>query len=106
VAWLPTGYPFVWAFFRDEREVDGDPVRAREHRLERRPFGLGPVVIETAYGHDDRLGFWLPREMRQTYGKPDSVALRFYPFRRESTCGVTPCPASARLRALILGAMR
>jgi hypothetical protein len=33
-AWVPTGDPFVWAFFRDVREVDGDPVRDREQRLE------------------------------------------------------------------------
>jgi hypothetical protein len=178
VAWVPTGDPFVWAFFRDVQEVDGDPVRDREHRLEQlfpsgatlagrvhaqqileesarynlgkhrtvncptvalsflhprnqprfafrlqgrdekegaatwrvrfserahpaltrtsrgedvpargllwieaasgtlvasrlelRPPGLGPVAIETAYGRDDQLGFWLPREMRETYGK-------------------------------------
>ena len=35
VAWVPTGDPFVWAFFRDVREVDGDPVRDRGARLER-----------------------------------------------------------------------
>jgi hypothetical protein len=178
VAWVPTGDPFVWAFFRDVREVDGDPVRDREERLERlfpsgatlaareraqqileesarynlgkhrtvncptvalsflhprnqprfafgldgrdekegtatwkvryrerahpaltrtsrgeevpargllwiergsgalaasrlelRPPGLGPVVIDTSYARDDRLGFWLPREMKETYGK-------------------------------------
>jgi hypothetical protein len=35
VAWVPTGDAFVWAFFRDVREVDGEPVRDREARLER-----------------------------------------------------------------------
>ena len=177
VAWVPTGDPFVWAFFRDVREVDGDPVRDREERLahlfpsgvtlagteralqileesarynlgphrtvncptvalsflhprnqprfafrldghderqgaatwrvrfrerarptfarasggqdvpargllwmeagsaalvesrlELRPPGLGPIVIVTVYAHDDRLGGWLPTEMRETYG--------------------------------------
>lgn len=34
VAWVPTGDAFVWAFFRDVRQVDGDPVRDREQRLE------------------------------------------------------------------------
>jgi hypothetical protein len=34
VAWVPTGDAFVWAFFRDVREVDGDPVRDRAARLE------------------------------------------------------------------------
>jgi hypothetical protein len=177
VAWVPTGDPFVWAFFRDVREVDGDPVGDREERLEQlfpsgltvagreraqqileesarynlgrrrtvncptvalsflhprnqprfafrldgreekegtptwkvgfkererpsltrtsrgedvpargllwieagsgalvasrlelRPPGLGPVVIETGYVRDDRLGVWLPTEMREGYG--------------------------------------
>ena len=177
VAWVPTGDPFVWAFFRDVREVDGDPVRDREQRLaqlfpsgvtlagteralqileesarynlgphrtvncptvalsflhprnqprfafrldghderqgtatwrvrfgerarptlarasrgqdvpargllwmeagsaalvesrlELRPPGLGPIVIETVYAHDDRHGGWLPTEMREAYG--------------------------------------
>jgi hypothetical protein len=177
VAWVPTGDAFVWAFYRDVREVDGDPVPDRterlEHlfpsgvtlagreraqqildesarynlgrrrtvncptvalsflhprnqprfafrldglhekegattwrvrfsererpsltrtsrgedvpargllwiepgggalvasRLELRPPGLGPVVIETLYAPDDRMGFWLPREMREAYG--------------------------------------
>jgi hypothetical protein len=177
VAWVPTGDPMVWAFFRDVRDVDGRPVRDREARLERlfpsgptlagraraqeileessrynvgrrrtinnptvalsflhprnqprfgfrvvgqekkegwetsklrfaerehptltrtpggedvpsrglvwiengrgalvasrlemTPPGLGPVSIETLYGPDDRLGVWLPREMREAYG--------------------------------------
>jgi hypothetical protein len=34
VAWVPTGDEFVWAFFRDAREVDGAPVGDREARLE------------------------------------------------------------------------
>ena len=177
VAWVPTGDPFVWAFFRDVREVDGDPVRDREERLahlfpsgvtlagteralqilkesarynlgpprtvncptvalsflhprnqprfafrldghderqgvptwrvrfserarptlarasrgqdvpargllwmeagsaalvesrlELRPPGPLPIVIETVYAHDDRLGGWLPTEMREAYG--------------------------------------
>jgi hypothetical protein len=181
VAWVPTGDPFVWAFFRDVREVDGDPVRDREERLEQlfpsgvtlagreraqqileesarynlgkrrtvncptvaltflhprnqprfafrldgpdekegtptwkvrfaerarpaftrtsrgddvpakgllwieagtgalvtsrlelRPPNLGPVVIETTYAPDDRLGAWLPAEMREEYGSRSS----------------------------------
>jgi hypothetical protein len=32
------------------------------------PPGLGPVRIETAYARDDRMGVWLPREMREAYG--------------------------------------
>jgi hypothetical protein len=177
VAWVPTGDPLVWAFFRDVREVDGDPVRDREvrlehlfpsgttpagreraqqileessrynlgryrtvnsptvalsflhprnqprfafrfvgrdekedaptwkvhfaerghptltrtsrgddvpargllwieadrgalvaSRLEMSPPGLGPVTIDTVYARDDRLGGWLPREMREAYG--------------------------------------
>jgi hypothetical protein len=181
VAWVPTGDAFVWAFFRDVREADGDPVRDREARLERlfpsgvtlagraraleileesarynlgrrrtvncptvalsflhprnqprfafrlegedvkegaptwkvgfrersrpaltrtsrgddvpargvlwidpgsgalvtsrlelRPPGLGPVTIETAYARDDRLGGWLPAEMREANGSSSS----------------------------------
>ncbi len=177
VAWVPTGDPLVWAFFRDVREVDGDPVRDREtcleqlfpsgttpagreraqqileessrynlgryrtvnsptvalsflhprnqprftfrslgrdekesvaawkvrfaersrptltrtsrgddvpargllwieagrgalvaSRLELSPPGLGSVTIDTVYARDDRLGGWLPREMREAYG--------------------------------------
>ena len=177
VAWVPTDDPFVWAFFRDVREVDGDPVRDREERLaslfpsgvtsagtrrarqileesarynlglyrtvnsptvalsflhprnqprfafdveshgeregaatwrvrfkerarptltrtsegedvpargllwleagsaalvesrlELHPTDRSPVVIETIYAHDDRLGAWLPKEMRESYG--------------------------------------
>ena len=41
VAWVPTGDAFVWAFFRDVRQVDGDPVRDREERLEQL-FPPGP----------------------------------------------------------------
>jgi hypothetical protein len=37
-------------------------------RLEMSPRGLGPVSIETAYAHDERVGAWLPREMREAYG--------------------------------------
>ena len=37
-------------------------------RLEMSPPGLGPVSIETAYAPDDRMGAWLPREMREAYG--------------------------------------
>jgi hypothetical protein len=179
VAWVPTGDPFVWAFFRDVREVDGDPVRDRDERLAHlfpsgvtlsgteRAFQIleesarynlgphrtvnsptvalsflhprnrwrfdcrlegqderqgvatwrvrfserarptlvrssrgqdvparglfwleagsaalvesrlelhlpdfGPIVIETLYAHDDRLGAWLPTEMREAYGRP------------------------------------
>ncbi len=32
------------------------------------PPGAGPVSIETVYAPDDRMGFWLPREMREWYG--------------------------------------
>jgi hypothetical protein len=32
------------------------------------PRGIGPIVIETAYARDDRLGAWLPTEMREAYG--------------------------------------
>jgi hypothetical protein len=32
------------------------------------PPGLGGVSIETAYALADRMGFWLPREMREAYG--------------------------------------
>lgn len=39
-----------------------------ESRLELRPSDLGPVVIETVYAQDERLGGWLPIEMRETYG--------------------------------------
>jgi len=35
VAWVPTGDPFVWAFFRDVREVDGT---ASGWRPEARPW--------------------------------------------------------------------
>jgi len=179
VAWVRTGDEFVWAFFRDVREVDGVPVRDREARLEQlfpsgttaagnerafeileessrynlgrrrtvnsptialsflhprnqrrfsfhlvgpdpregvatwklrfaekdvltltrtsrgesvpargllwveaggaalvasrlelsAPRGIGPVAIETAYAPDDRMGAWLPREMREEYGE-------------------------------------
>ena len=34
VAWVPTGDPLVWAFYRDVRNVDGQPVRDRAARLE------------------------------------------------------------------------
>ena len=37
-------------------------------RLEVSPPGPRPVTIETVYARDDRLGFWLPREMREEYG--------------------------------------
>jgi hypothetical protein len=37
-------------------------------RLEMSPPGLGPVTIETVYSPDERMGFWLPREMREAYG--------------------------------------
>ena len=177
VAWVPTGDPMVWAFYRDVRAVDGEPVPEREERLqalfpegptpaarrraqqileessrynlgrrrtvnsptialsflhprnqsrfafrivgpdekegaatwkvrfaererptltrtsrgedvpargllwieagsgtlvasrlEMSPPGLGGVSIETAYALADRMGFWLPREMREAYG--------------------------------------
>ena len=49
VAWVPTGDPFVWAFFRDVREVDGDPVRDREERLARLfPSGVTLAGTERA----------------------------------------------------------
>jgi hypothetical protein len=49
VAWVPTGDAFVWAFFRDVREVDGDPVRDREARLERLfPSGMTLAGRESA----------------------------------------------------------
>jgi hypothetical protein len=34
VAWVPTGDAMVWAFYRDVRAVDGQPVRDRTARLE------------------------------------------------------------------------
>jgi hypothetical protein len=37
-------------------------------RLEMTPPGLGPVSIETFYAPDERIGFWLPTEMREAYG--------------------------------------
>lgn len=37
-------------------------------RLETSPPGLGPVSIETSFSRDERMGVWLPREMRETYG--------------------------------------
>jgi hypothetical protein len=49
VAWVPTGDAFVWAFFRDAREVDGAPVRDRAARLERLfPTGMTPAGRERA----------------------------------------------------------
>ena len=49
VAWVPTGDPLVWAFFRDVRDVDGAPVRDREARLERLfPSGPTPAGRERA----------------------------------------------------------
>jgi hypothetical protein len=196
VAWVPTGDAFVWAFFRDVREVDGGPVRDRQARLEQlfpsgvtlaareragqileesarynlgsrrtvncptvalsflhprnqprfafrlqgedakqgamtwkvgfterarpaltrtsrgedvpargllwteagtgalvasrlelRPPGVGPVVIETVYARDDRLGGWLPAEMREAYGSSSSderveASARYSAWRR------------------------
>lgn len=41
-----------------------------ESRLELRPPGPGPVVIETVYAPEERLGGWLPSEMREAYGIP------------------------------------
>jgi len=35
---------------------------------------FGPAVIETGYRLDERLGFWLPAEMRETYGNPAGPA--------------------------------
>jgi hypothetical protein len=32
------------------------------------PPRLGPVSIETLYAPDERIGFWLPAEMREAYG--------------------------------------
>jgi hypothetical protein len=37
-------------------------------RAEMSPPRLGAVVIETDYRLEERLGFWLPSEMRETYG--------------------------------------
>jgi hypothetical protein len=37
-------------------------------RAEMTPPRLGPAVIETDYRFDERLGFWLPSEMQETYG--------------------------------------
>jgi hypothetical protein len=49
VAWVPTGDPMVWAFFRDVREVDGRSVRDREARLEQLfPSGPTPAGRERA----------------------------------------------------------
>jgi hypothetical protein len=49
VAWVSTGDAFVWAFFRDVREVDGNPVRDREARLERLfPAGMTLAGRESA----------------------------------------------------------
>jgi hypothetical protein len=49
VAWVPTGDPFVWAFFRDVREVDGNPVRDRGDRLEQLfPSGMTVAGRERA----------------------------------------------------------
>jgi hypothetical protein len=49
VAWVPTGDAFVWAFFRDVREVDGAPVRDREARLEQLfPSGMAPAGNDRA----------------------------------------------------------
>ena len=49
VAWVPTGDPLVWAFFRDVRDLDGAPVRDREARLERLfPTGPTPAGRERA----------------------------------------------------------
>jgi hypothetical protein len=39
-------------------------------RLELGTDGPGRVSIETRYAPNDRLGFWLPREMREVYGNP------------------------------------
>jgi len=33
-----------------------------------RPRGIGPVAIETSYAPNDRMGVWLPKEMREVYG--------------------------------------
>jgi hypothetical protein len=32
------------------------------------PGGIGPVDIATEYARDDRIGVWVPREMREDYG--------------------------------------
>ena len=43
-------------------------------RLEMSPRGLGPVLIEAVYAPDERLGVWLPREMREVYGNRSRAA--------------------------------
>ena len=49
VAWVPTGHPMVWAFYRDVRTVDGQPVSERGARLEALfPSGSTPAARELA----------------------------------------------------------
>jgi len=38
------------------------------------PRGIGPVEIETDYARDDRMGVWLPKEMREAYGNQSRSA--------------------------------
>jgi hypothetical protein len=49
VAWVPTGDPMVWAFYRDVRAVDGQPVPERAERLQSLfPTGLTLAARERA----------------------------------------------------------
>ena len=47
VAWVPTGDPMVWAFYRDVRVVDGRPLADRGTRLEAL-FPGGPTAGSSA----------------------------------------------------------
>jgi hypothetical protein len=47
-------------------EASRGAVLASETRM--RPPRVGEALIETEYRLDERLGFWLPAEMRETYG--------------------------------------
>jgi hypothetical protein len=83
VAWVPTGDPLVWAFFRDVRDVDGAPVRDREARLERLfPSGPTPAGRERAQQIlEESSRYNLGR--RRTVNSP-TIALSFLHPRNQS----------------------
>ncbi len=83
VAWVPTGDEFVWAFFRDAREVDGAPVRDREARLEELfPKGMTDAGKERALEIlDESSRYNLGR--RRTVNSP-TIALSFLHPRNQT----------------------
>ncbi len=83
VAWVPTGDPMVWAFFRDVRDVDGEPVRDREARLERLfPSGPTPAARERAQQVLEESSRY-NLGMRRTVNSP-TVALSFLHPRNQA----------------------